>query len=53
MKGLVSFKNKISNIPDQVRKNLSRDIMYGIGIAEVVMTGHINKKVHMKLGNIH
>ena len=39
----LELKNMISNIPDQVRKNLSWDIMYGIDIAEVVMTGHINK----------
>ena len=34
---------QIRNIPDDVRKNMSRDTKYGLEIAEVVMTGKLNR----------
>ena len=43
----------IQEMPDKVKKNLSRDTRYGIAIAEVILTGTITEWVHKKSGNIH
>ena len=43
----------IRELPQEVRVNLSRDIKYALGIAEVVITGMINEWTRKKSGNIH
>ena len=43
----------IRELPPEVRANLSRDIKYALGIAEVVNTGQQSDWTKKKSGNIH
>jgi hypothetical protein len=45
--------NMIRETPAEVKDNLSRDIRYALGIAEIVITGEHNDWVRRKSGNIH